>query len=448
MVKYASLLFLWVIVAFLTSCHRDFGNHYSNAHKERIKAIMDSAKDSGSVKSLLDTFIRQGDLYGQVLAHETLGKIYRENSAFPDAIAEHQKALDLAKVLDDTLAVVQALNNIGTNYRRLGVMADASEYHFKALALVDQCQSTRKDIKKSRLVALNGIGNIYLTLQNFNEAEKMFRQSLVGEKELESDLGQAINYANIGAIFAERKEYDSAYVYYNYSLHHNQIIHSDVGVSLCYNHLGQIDEENGKLQSALENYQKSFEIMQGSGDRWHWLESCLSLARIHLAMKEYDKARTYLSQAKEVSVAIHSIEHLQAVYYLAYEWYNQKGDCRNALDNYIRSEAYKDSIDYKDNLVQNQRVNYEKEKSLREIDGARKEFEEENRRNKVIAFISVMFFVIACAAIGFLFYALRMRMKAHRALRQMEMVRTTFFTNLTHEFRTPLTVILGLVGRM
>lgn len=90
---------------------------------------MDSAKDSGSVKSLLDTFIRQGDLYGQVLAHETLGKIYRENSAFPDAIAEHQKALDLAKVLDDTLAVVQALNNIGTNYRRLGVMADASEYH-------------------------------------------------------------------------------------------------------------------------------------------------------------------------------------------------------------------------------------------------------------------------------------------------------------------------------
>lgn len=75
MVKYASLLFLWVIVAFLTSCHRDFGNHYSNAHKERIKAIMDSAKDSGSVKSLLDTFIRQGDLYGQVLAHETLGKI-------------------------------------------------------------------------------------------------------------------------------------------------------------------------------------------------------------------------------------------------------------------------------------------------------------------------------------------------------------------------------------
>ena len=84
--------------------------------------------------------------------------------------------------------------------------------------------------------------------------------------------------------------------------------------------------------------------------------------------------------------------------------------------------------------MQNQRVNYEKEKSLREIDGARKEFEEENRRNKVIAFISVMFFVIACAAIGFLFYALRMRMKAHRALRQMEMVRTTFFTNLTHEF--------------
>ena len=41
-----------------------------------------------------------------------------------------------------------------------------------------------------------------------------------------------------------------------------------------------------------------------------------------------------------------------------------------------------------------------------------------------------------------------MRSKTNRTLRQVEQIRTGFFTNITHEFRTPLTVILGLVEQM
>ena len=55
---------------------------------------------------------------------------------------------------------------------------------------------------------------------------------------------------------------------------------------------------------------------------------------------------------------------------------------------------------------------------------------------------------MTCSAIAFLWYALRMRSKTNRTLRQMEQIRTGFFTNITHEFRTPLTVILGLVEQM
>ena len=43
----------------------------------------------------------------------------------------------------------------------------------------------------------------------------------------------------------------------------------------------------------------------------------------------------------------------------------------------------------------------------------------------------------------FLLYTNRLQPN-NRALKQMSALRENFFTNITHEFRTPLTVILGL----
>ena len=125
---------------------------------------------------------------------------------------------------------------------------------------------------------MNGIGNIYLSLGNNNAAERVFRNSLAGEKELNSALGQAINTANLGFIFESREEYDSAYIYFKQSLSYNQQAKSDLGISLCYNHFGNLHEKKGELDEALANYHKAYDIMKGKSDHWHWLESCISMA--------------------------------------------------------------------------------------------------------------------------------------------------------------------------
>ena len=72
------------------------------------------------------------------------------------------------------------------------------------------------------MVSLNGIGNVQLSMENYNAAILAFRQALSGEQQLESDLGQAINYANIGAIFEKQGMIDSAWIYYRRSMQHNQ----------------------------------------------------------------------------------------------------------------------------------------------------------------------------------------------------------------------------------
>jgi DNA-binding response OmpR family regulator/nitrogen-specific signal transduction histidine kinase len=54
---------------------------------------------------------------------------------------------------------------------------------------------------------------------------------------------------------------------------------------------------------------------------------------------------------------------------------------------------------------------------------------------------AIVILLLAVVAIAFLIYSLYLRSKNQRILKELEQTRTNFFTNITHEFRTPLTVI-------
>lgn len=443
MKKHIFVLFILILgVSVLFACRKNDVLSYSEKEKKEIDAVIQKNQNIDSLSVLLDRFKKEKNLYGQVAVYEKTGKIYRENASFENAIRCHENSLEIASLMNDTLEIIEALNNMGTNYRRLGILADASEYHFKALNLIERMGESTYAIKKSRLVALNGIGNIYLTLGNKEAAEKIFRQSLAGEKELNSALGQAINTANIGSIFEDRGQYDSAYVYYQQSLFFNRLAKSDLGVSLCYNHFGHLHENKGELEEALVNYHKAYDIMKEKSDRWHWLESCISMTRVLLLQNKTAQAQTYLEQARCTAQTIHSLEHLSAIHKLDYLYFKKKNDCKRALENYIRSHIYADSVNNKENInhIQNLRVNHEREKSFQEMNIVRQNYMEEQRNKRIILVVSLLALLMTCSVIMFLWYALQMRSKTNRALRQMEQMRTSFFTNITHEFRTPLTV--------
>lgn len=152
-----------------------------------------------------------------MLCYKQLGLYLRENARFSEAINNHQEGLNVALRLKDTVEIVQALNNLGTDFRRIGAQGEASDYHFQALAYAEAYSQANVPGTgmKNRVVSLNGIGNVSLTLGYLDDAEKYFRMALQDEVKLKSAVGQAINYANLGAIFEQRNRLDSAFVYYN-----------------------------------------------------------------------------------------------------------------------------------------------------------------------------------------------------------------------------------------
>ena len=409
-------------------------------------SIVRSAHGVDSLALLQKQMESEGNKLGSIVALREWGKALRNESCFEEALSVHSKGQQQAETIGDTLELVQALNNIGTDYRRMGVLDVAQEYHYNAWKLSEECTDTSFTAKKNRVVSLNGLGNVYLALGNYERADSALRMALSGERSLNSTVGQAINYANLGSIFEHKGKTDSAWVYYRKSMALNTEAEKELGISLCHTYFGSLYEKAGQYEKATTEYETAYQMMQASKDDWHALNSLIALARIYHTTGNNAKAMAYLGKAKQMAERIKSKEHLAEIYTLYYKNYKQKGDCSAALASYEKATAMQDSVldMEKVNRIQNTGLRIERNRQERQMNEARHRLEEE-RTTRYIGYIILGIVLFSLAGIlAMVLYTNRLRQRNHRALKRMSALRENFFTNITHEFRTPLTVILGL----
>lgn len=447
---------LWVflnLTLLLISCNPD-GNiqEFSSAEKKKLEERISQDHFSiDSIHILLKKSNSERDELAMSVFYKELGERMRESSNFSKAIAYHQQGLLSAYKIKDTIGITQALNNLGTDFRRIGALPEASDYHYQALQMAEAFSLRNEPMgRKNRVMAINGIGNIYLSAGSYEEAERSFREALKEEKILNSHVGQAINYANLGAIFEEKQMYDSAFFYYQRSMEHNVQAKSLMGIGLCHIHIGYIYELQHLYDKAEHTYLLAYDIMNDLTDTWHWLEATLALARINLLKGDFAESKEYIELAKEAANEIHSPEHLSKVYNLLHEYHLGMGNFAGALNDYKISMAFQDSIQNieKLNKVTDMRLKYERDKNRHFISELNLRNEMETSQKRTILYASFIFVVLLILLLITLMYAYLQRTKSNKILRNLNRIRTNFFTNVTHEFRTPLTVILGLSNHM
>ena len=451
--RYFNMLLL-SIAAVLSGCNGGFDDTKSKGEYKRTDSILKNVRSVDSLRMFVKTYHDSHDTRAEVIAMRELGKRLREESKFSDAIETHRNGLKLAESIKDTNNIIHILNQLGTSYRRIGIMDEAAAYHYRALSYCDVYGNPKdKKILKNRVTTLNGIGNAMKVMGNDVAADSIFRQALDGERKLDSKLGMAINYANIGTLFERKKQFDSAMVYYSESMRLNTEAKSKLGVSLCHTHFGQVYEKRKMIDSAIVQYNLAYDVIRGDRDLWHILASTLALARAYTIKGSLDKAWELLCDAEKTAGEINSIRHLAQVSKLKYQWYEKKGDNAKALEYYIRNRKYEDSLNNEENnsRIQNLRVDYERQSKQYEINILENELTSQKlEQTRILIAAAFVVMVLLVIWIVTLMRGRRQLKKAndeiaeaYKETKKALEVKTSFMKSMKHEIRTPLNGIMG-----
>ncbi len=339
--------------------------------------VRPSRKDTSLMRYFADEAIAHKYYSGQSYALNQLGRRYRDVSKFPQAIRLHQAALEAAKKGDNLEFEVYSLNMLSVIHRRKDAIKSALDYSQEALELAETVEHPSEGLKRSINVSLNGIGNLYQTLEQYDLAIGQFRRSLKLENELGNKLGLAINYQNIGECQEMQGELDKAMKSYRVSLAYNEEINSDKGKVICKNSIAHVYLVQGKLDEALEILEPTLLSSQKIGDKYLTSGIYINLGLAYLLKGNLKKAGTNLDKGLAIAEKHNLPSNIsQANSYLS-ELAEKQGNYKKAMAHYKLAQEFEEKTVNERNLryVGDMISRYNIEKKNNEIELINKDYE-------------------------------------------------------------------------
>ena len=272
-------------------------------HNELYERMKPFRTDTITINELIAISKKQNFGLGESFGENLLGIYFRDKSEYKRAINHHKKSIALAKKIGDTEMHISALNMLGVVYRRIDAVRSALDNHQAALELAEKTNPKTTTTIKSIAISLNSIGNIYLLLRDYALAENYFEEAIKYELDLDSDLGLAINYANLGISYEERGRYEEALRNYRKSLRYNQKINSDLGIVICNNSIGQVYLKQGKAREAFKLISPTIAIADKIGDEFYMAFANINLGWALSEMGNFQAAERYLQRGVDLSQA-------------------------------------------------------------------------------------------------------------------------------------------------
>ena len=240
-------------------------------------------------------------LEGIYYAKNALGRYYRDLSLFDKSINEYKDALEITRNLNLIERELKILNSIGSVYRRQDEVINGLNYHKEALDKALSIEKPSLSVKKSISISQNSIGNIYISLKQYNLALEEFSEAIVIQKELDHKLGLAINYQNMGKAHEELGNLDKALSNYYKSLSYNNKIDSNVGRIICAYSIALVLIKKGQYIKANETVNNVLPLAIKENDKYYLSNTYNTLGLTNIYVKQYKEAESNLKNALDIA---------------------------------------------------------------------------------------------------------------------------------------------------
>ena len=348
---------------------------------------------------------------GEIYASNAIGVYFRDKSKYDRAIGYHEKAVELAEKNKDIEQLIRGLNNLGVVYRRMDAVRSALDYHQQALDITEKINPKPEEIKKSTAISLNSIGNVYMTLKQYDIAEERFRKAMEYESPLNNKLGLAINNHNIGYCYEQRGDFAEALSYYRKSMQYNKEINSKLGKAICDNSIGQLYLKQDNPQEAIELIQPTIEICKELGDDFYIAMATINTGWALTELNKFEEAEKLLKEGLKVSQANNLQFFIAEAYKRLSRLMEKQGRYNSALqyNKYFQEEEEKILNENNQQYMSDLFIKYEADKQKNKIELLEKENEIVNiklgQSQRIFLYASLLFLMVA--VLTFLLYRQR-----------------------------------------
>ncbi|MCF8234415.1 MAG: tetratricopeptide repeat protein [Bacteroidales bacterium] len=423
--------------------------------------------------SALQTYSRVNDSLSMASVYNTKATIHYYKANYNIAIKWYEKALQTYESENLMKYAAILLNNIGLALSETGNYKHALDYYFRALKLHEEHEN-----QAGVAMTQANIGIVYFNLENPDKAMEFYKKSLELRLKIKDDFGIAACYNNMGNVYMRRGEYEKALEHFSKALdifREKKDINNEAGSYLV---IGNYYLKTGNSNKAIDYYRKTLEIGRQIKSKNKIAYASLNIAEALISQGKYQEAYACLDESKRCFKEMGDMKMLTYVYRSLTEYYENARLYHEALKSFKQYSQLHDSLleVQSSKRVTEAELLYETKKKENEINLLTKEkelqslqMEKHQQRNRFMFILAAAILLLA----GFLLWRFIEKQRSNKMLAQknkllaekskqieiqkqkieeqidklkeLDETKSRFFANISHEFRTPLTLIKGPV---
>ena len=394
---------------------------------------------------------------GKAAASNNMGAGYYQQNRYTEALQWYEKAVASHKNTGNFRGEAFVTTNIGMIYWKRGEFPMAVEYYLKALKIWED-----HGVVAETSSVFDNLGNIYNEQEQFDTALVYYQKSIGIQKQYPKPPTEiSMTLSNTGTAYLGKGDHANALDYFLQSL---KILNPEDKESraVSLSNVGLTYIEMKDFPKAFKYLQEALQLQSEIGDQDGKIHTLLGLAQVSVESGSLKRAAAFANEAIGIARTISDRSAMDEAWLMLSEISVRSGDYKSALESFKNHIAARDSIGNRENVfrIAKLQAGLETERKQAELDLLKKTTEVQRFRRNVIVAGLVALLLIASLIVSRQRLSIRKNNQLiavnqqltkqsvqleeqARKLQDLDKMKSAFFANISHEFRTPLTLILN-----
>jgi len=357
------------------------------------------------------------------------------------------EALSISQKLHYLNGIGYAQKYLALHYWMKGNYEPATTHGFEMLRAFENTTNYR-GLGQSYAV----LGSISQDNHDFDKAKTYYEKAIEIHQKARLKMDMGYDYNSMATLLQGSSKYDESLKYHLMAQAVREEIRDINGLSQTYGNIALIYKTKKNYVKANEYFQKALAILEKLHNKFRLSANYANLGSLLTITGEYTKAEKYLFDGLSLAKGLNNKLMLIEIYDNLTRLEMAKGSYKNALAYLEIKNKYKDSIYTEESAKKIAEVEARYQTEKKDLIISDLEQQKNLQSVKVWSMMAVLLVLIIGFTVIYLLQRshnqkvkslLDVQKLLNQKLQEADQVKSRFFANISHEFRTPLSLILA-----